>query len=41
MSDASPLNRVDDKPQVGEAQYRRLIQNIPEVAWTADEQGND
>jgi PAS domain S-box-containing protein len=40
MSDASPLNRVDDKPQVGEAQYRRLIQNIPEVAWTADEQGN-
>src|SRR5262245_62120601 len=40
MSDASPSNRDDEKPQISEAQYRRLIENIPEVAWTADEQGN-
>ena len=23
-----------------EAQYRRLIENIPEIVWTADEYGN-
>src|SRR5712691_3227561 len=40
MSDAKQSNRVDEKAQISEAQYRRLIENIPEVAWTADEQGN-
>jgi PAS domain S-box-containing protein len=40
MSDANVSNLIAGKPQVREAQYRRLIENIPEVAWTADEQGN-
>jgi PAS domain S-box-containing protein len=40
MSDASLSNRDADTPHIREAQYRRLIENIPEVAWTADEQGN-
>ncbi len=40
MPDAKQSNRVDEKAQISEAQYRRLIENIPEVAWTADEQGN-
>ncbi|PYX88217.1 MAG: hybrid sensor histidine kinase/response regulator [Acidobacteria bacterium] len=40
MSDAKQSNRVDEKVHISDAQYRRLIENIPEVAWTADEQGN-
>ena len=40
MSDAKQSNRVDEKVHISDAQYRRLIENIPEVAWTANEQGN-
>jgi len=40
MYDDSERKPGAEELQAHEAHYRRLIKNIPEVVWTADEQGN-
>src|SRR5581483_8603517 len=40
MYDDSEHKQGAEELQSQEARYRRLIKNIPEVVWTADEQGN-
>lgn len=37
--DTTERKRAEEELRNREAQYRRLIENIPEVVWTADEQG--
>jgi two-component system cell cycle sensor histidine kinase/response regulator CckA len=40
MYDITDRKSTEEVLRSREAQYRRLIENIPEVAWRADEQGN-
>jgi two-component system, cell cycle sensor histidine kinase and response regulator CckA len=40
VQDISDRKRAEEELRKREVQYRRLIENIPEVVWTADERGN-
>ena len=39
VQDISDRKRAQEELSYQEAQYHRLIENIPEIVWTADEQG--
>jgi two-component system, cell cycle sensor histidine kinase and response regulator CckA len=40
VQDISDRKRAEEELQKREVQYRRLIENIPELVWTANERGN-
>jgi len=39
-SDITDRKRAEESIRRGEANYRSLVANLPDVVWTADEQGN-